>query len=236
MFEPSVALLCSAVHTLKRLQFDSTMESVGIIRSMALYAGYRALEAEQLTKKASPALLLELDRVMGIQVDILNVRGRLSDGNITEHGCLLCKITHHGECPSHWSKLCFEFSPRPRATFLSFAASLQLQYFIQHQVACSGPEIVNQERDSLLAYVEEARNSQPSTFDEPHMSVDPELVKFLQGLSRKPVFSKGSILRIWSSKKYRIGNVLRQPVVPGLPGVQKRFSTKWHSEPKQISL
>lgn len=203
------------------------MESVGIIRSMALYAGYRALEAEQITNQAFPALLLELDRVMDIQVDVLNVRGRLSDGSGSEHPCLLCKSTHREQCPSHWSKLCFELSPRPRTTFLSFAASLQLRYFIQNQVACHGPQIVNQERDSLLAYAEEARHSQPSTFDEPHLPVDPELVKFLKGPSRKPVFSKERILRLWSSKKYKKGDVLGQPTLPGFPGVQQRFSTKF---------
>ncbi|KAI7783387.1 small s protein [Diaporthe eres] len=182
-FEPSLALLCSAIHTLKRLHFDKTMESVGIIRSMALYAGYRALEAEHLTKQASPALLLELDRVMEIQVN----------------------------------QLCFEFSPRSRTTFLSFAASLQLRYFVQNQVACHGPQIVDQEQDSLLAYVEEARNSQPGTLDEPHISVDPELVKFLKGLSRRAMFSKKRVLQMWSSKKARKKDVLGQPIISAGP-------------------
>lgn len=214
-FEPSLALLCSAIHTLKRLHFDKTMESVGIIRSMALYAGYRALEAEHLTEKASPALLLELDRVMEIQVNKVGVRSRLNDGSGAKHICLLCKSTHTAGCPSHWSKLCFEFSPRSRSTFLSFAASLQLRHFVQDQVACHGPQIVDSEQDSLLAYVEEARNSQPGTLDEPHISVDPELVKFLKGLSRRAMFSKKRVLRMWSSKKTR-RDVLGKPMIsPG---------------------
>ena len=216
-FEPSIALLCSAIHTLKRLQFDNAMESVGIIRSMALYAGYRALEAEQLTKQASPGLLVELDRVMGIHFNKLRVQGRLNDGGGSQHACLLCKSLHRGRCPSHWSKLCFEFSPRSRTTFLSFAASLQLRYFIQHQVACHGPQVLNQEKDSLLAYVEEARYSQPGTLDEPHIPVDPELVKLLKGLSRKTVFSKGRVLRMWSNKKSKKRNVLGPPAISSGP-------------------
>lgn len=212
-FEPTLALLCSAIHTLKRLQFDNAMESVGIIRSMALYAGYRALEAEQVTRQASPGLLLELDRVMGVQFNQLRVQGRLSDGSGSQHACLLCKSAHGGRCPSHWSKLCFEFSPRPRTTFLSFAASLQLRYFIQHQVACHGPQVVNQERDSLLAYVEEARNSQPGTDDEPRIPVDPELVKLLEALSRPRIFSKKRVLRMWSNKKSRQTDLLGQPLI-----------------------
>lgn len=187
-FEPSVALLCSSVHTLKKLQFDNTMDSAGIIRSLALYAGYRALEAEQMTKHASSTLLLELDRVMSIHVNGLDVRWGLNDGSGSQQACVLCKSTHSGRCPSHWSKLCFEFSPRPRTTFLSFAASMQLRYFIQHQVTCHGPCIVNQEQDRLLDYVEEARNSQPGTADEPHIPVNPELVSFLRDLVRKEVF------------------------------------------------
>lgn len=188
-FEPSVALLCSSIHTLKKLQFDNTMDSAGIIRSLALYSGYRALEAEQMTKQASPTLLLELDRVMEIHVNRLGVRQGLNDGRGSQQACMLCKSIHSGRCPSHWSKLCFEFSPRSRTTFLSFAASMQLRYFIQHQVTCHGPYIVNQEQDRLLDYVEEARNSQPGTADEPHIPADPELVSFLKGLVRKEAFS-----------------------------------------------
>lgn len=183
---------------------------------MALYAGYRALEAEQLTKQASPALLLELDRVMCIQVDNVDVRSRLKDGS-GKPICLLCRITHTKQCPSHWSKLCFEFSPRSRTTFLSFAASLQLRYFIQHQVACHGPQIVNQEHDSLLAYVEEARNFQPGTLDEPHIPVDPELVRFLKGISRNAIFSKEGVLRMWSRKRARKRDEIRQPIISSGP-------------------
>ncbi|KAJ0119586.1 small s protein [Diaporthe amygdali] len=139
-FEPTVALLSSAIHTLKRLQFDNSMESVGIIRSMALYAGYRALEAEQLTKRASPGLLLELDRVMGIHFKDLLVQGRLNDGSL---------VSRH-----KW------------------------------------------------------------TADEPHISVDPELVKFLQGLSRKALFSKEHVLGMWSKRRSRKRDVLRQPMIP----------------------
>lgn len=199
-FEPSLALLCSAIHTLKRLQLDNTLDSVGTIRSMALYAGCRALDVEQLTKKACPTLLLELNRVMDIQVSRPDVQVWLNIGSGSLRACVLCKSTHHGRCPSHWSKLCFEFSPRSRTTFLSFAASLQLRYFIQHQVTCHGPKIANQEQDSLLAYVEEAG------------AVDPELVKFLKGLSRRAVFSKERVLRIWSSKKSKKRELLGQPI------------------------
>lgn len=179
---------------------------------MALYAGYRALEAEQLTKRASPALLLELDRVMGIQVNAVGVRSRLNDGSGPQNACLLCKSTHPGQCPSHWSKLCFEFSSRSRTTFYSFAASLQLRYFIQHQVNLHGPQVIKQEQDELLAYVEEARYSQPGTLDEPHVPVDPELVKFLERFSRKALFSKERVLRIWSRRKPRRTAVLGQPI------------------------
>lgn len=179
---------------------------------MGLYAGYRALEAEQLTNQASPALLLELDRVMGVQVDNVSVRSRPKDGS-GKPICLLCRITHTKQCLSHWSKLCFEFSPRSRTTFLSFAASLQLRHFIQHQVACHGPQIVNQEQDSLLTYVEEARNSQPGTLDEPHIPVDPELVKFLRLLSRKTMFSKEGVLRMWSRKRARKRDEIGQPII-----------------------
>lgn len=200
-FEPSLALLCSAIHTLKRLQLDKTMDSVGTIRSMALYAPCRALDAEQLTKKASPILLLEMDRVMDIQINRPDVRGLLSTGSGSQRACLLCKVVHNGRCSSHWSKLCFEFSPRSRRTFLSFAASLQLRYFIQHQIAYHGPNIVNQEPDSLLAYVEEAGD------------VDPELVKFLKGLSRRAMFSKERVLRIWSSKKSKKRDAVGQPLL-----------------------
>lgn len=65
---------------------------------------------------------------------------------------------------------------------------MQLRYFVQHQVTCHGPYIVNQEQDRLLDYVEEARNSQPGTADEPQIPVDPELVSFLKDLCRKEVF------------------------------------------------
>ncbi|KAG8169407.1 hypothetical protein KVR01_000152 [Diaporthe batatas] len=179
------------------------MDSVGIIRSLALYAGYRALEAEQMTKKAFPTLLVEMDRVMDIQVNRPEVRGLLNTGSGSQRACLLCNVIHNGRCPSHWSKLCFEFSPRPRRTFLSFATSLQLRYFIQHQIGCYGPKIVNQEADSLLAYVEEAGD------------VDPELVKFLKGLSRRAVFSKERILRIWSSKSKKRDAVGQRPISSG---------------------
>lgn len=203
-YEPSLALLCSAIHTLKRLQLDKTMDSVGTIRSMALYAGCRALDAERLTKKASPTLLLEMDRVMDIQVNRPDVRGLLSTGSGSQRACLLCRVVHNGRCSSHWSKLCFEFSPRSRTTILSFAASLQLRYFIQHQIACYGPKIINQEPDSLLAYVGKAED------------VDPELAKFLRGLSRRAMFSKERVSRIWSSKKSKRRDALGQPLI--LPG------------------
>lgn len=166
-----------------------------------------------MTNQASPALLLELDKVVEAQVNKVDVRSRLNDGSGTKYICLLCKSTHTERCPSHWSKLCFEFSPRSRTTFLSFAASLQLRYFVQHQVACHGPQIVNQEQDSLLTYVEEARSSQPGTLDEPHIAVDPELVKFLKGLSRRAMFSKEGVLRMWTSKRARKKDVLGKPII-----------------------
>ncbi|POS79008.1 hypothetical protein DHEL01_v202611 [Diaporthe helianthi] len=177
------------------------MDSVGTIRSMALYAGCRALDAAQLAKKASPTLLHEMDRVMDIQVNHPDVRGLLNTDSGSQRACLLCNIVHTGRCPSHWSKLCFEFSPRSRTTFMSLAASLQPRYFIQHQITCHGPGIVNQEPDSLLAYVEEAGD------------VDPELVKFLKGLSRRAMFSKERVLRILSSKKYKKTDALGRQLI-----------------------
>jgi hypothetical protein len=85
---------------------------------------------------------------------------------------------------------------------LSFAASLQLRCFIQYQLTCHGPKIVNQEQEALLAYVEEAG------------AVDLELVRLLTGLSRKAVFTKERLLRIWSRKRHKNKNLLGQPTIP----------------------
>ncbi|KAG8158351.1 hypothetical protein KVR01_012112 [Diaporthe batatas] len=63
-FDPSTALMASAVHAVKRFRYDTTQESLDTLGRLALYAGRRALLAEESTGLASPRLLLELDRVM----------------------------------------------------------------------------------------------------------------------------------------------------------------------------